>query len=124
MRVIAWLRMVNCDHVSDDCHFYQDSVFQLQWILPVYPALLASIFKDHFKCKQILDLAAFTSFVLQLFTVNRLSVVLIAVIYCPPKHDDDFTSEFADYLSSFTLQYERILIVGDFNFHICCEESL
>lgn len=51
------------------------------------------------------------------------SLVLIAVIDRPPEHNDHFISEFANFLSCFILQYERILIVGDFNIHICCEDQ-
>lgn len=84
---------------------------------------MASLFKDRFKCKQLLNFPVFTSFELQLFTLNNPSLVLVAVIYRPPKYHDKFISEFADFLSSFFLQYERILIVGDFNIHICCNDK-
>ena len=84
---------------------------------------VASLFNDSFKCKLISDYDSHNSFELQLFTINKPSVVLIAVIYRPPKYNDNFISEFADFLSRFTLHYEKILIVGDFNIHICCEDK-
>lgn len=83
---------------------------------------VASLFNDSFQCKQVLDGAAFASFELQLFTINN-PVILLAVIYRPPKHNNNFISEFADFLSRFILQYDKILIVGDFNIHICCGDK-
>lgn len=59
---------------------------------------VASLFNDRFKCELISYGDPYTSFELQLFTVNRPSVVLIAVIYRPPKYNDNFISEFADFL--------------------------
>lgn len=59
----------------------------------------------------------------QLFTINNPTLVLIAVIDRPPKHNKHVISEFANLLSCFILRYERILIVGDFNIHICCEDK-
>lgn len=84
---------------------------------------MATIFKDSFKCKQVINTASFTSFEHQLFPINNPSLVLVAVIYRPPKHSEHFIAEFADFLSCFILYYERISIVGDFNIHICCEDK-
>lgn len=50
-------------------------------------------------------------------------MVLIIVIYRPPKYNDLFISEFSDFLTCFIAHYERILIVGDFNIHLCCEDK-
>lgn len=35
----------------------------------------------------------------------------------------NFISDFVDFLSRFMFHYERILIVGDFNIHICCDNK-
>ncbi len=42
---------------------------------------IASPFLDSFNCKQILVCDSYTSFELQLFTLNKPSVVMITVIY-------------------------------------------
>ncbi len=60
---------------------------------------------------------------MQLFIINKPFIVLTAVIYRPPKYSENFISDFADFLSRFTIHYERILIVGDFNIHICCDDK-
>lgn len=74
------------------------------------------------KCEQIRNSAVFF-LNRNFFTINNPSLVLIAVIDHPPKHNEHFISEFANFLSCFILQYEWILIVGDFNIHICCEDK-
>uniref|UniRef100_A0A669B7W6 Reverse transcriptase domain-containing protein n=1 Tax=Oreochromis niloticus TaxID=8128 RepID=A0A669B7W6_ORENI len=83
---------------------------------------VASIIKSCFKCKQIQSPGVFTSFESQLLILN-CPVVLIIVIYRPPKYNDLFISEFSDFLTCFIVHYERILIVGDFNIHLCCEDK-
>lgn len=64
----------------------------------------------------------FTSFESQLLTLG-CPVVLIIVIYRPPKYNDLFISESSDFLTCFITHYERILIVGDFIIHLCCEDK-
>lgn len=45
------------------------------------------------------------------------------VIYRPPKHNKDFISDFARFLTEIPPKYDRILTVGDFNIHVCCTEK-
>ena len=46
--------------------------------------------------------------------------VIILVIYRPPKPNTAFIQEFAELLSHFMTRYDKILILGDFNIHVCC----
>lgn len=39
----------------------------------------------------------------------------------PPKFNKDFIQDFADFVAGIALKYDRFLIVGDFNIHVCCE---
>lgn len=55
--------------------------------------------------------------------LNRIPSFICAVVYRPPKFVKDFISEFADLLGSVVLRYDRILIVGDFNIHLCCKDD-
>lgn len=34
-----------------------------------------------------------------------------------------FINDFADFLGSICLNYNRLLIVGDFNIYICCKDD-
>lgn len=47
----------------------------------------------------------------------------IAVVYRPPKPNKDFLNEFANFLGDIVLRCDWLLIVGDFNIHICCESN-
>ena len=46
--------------------------------------------------------------------------LFILVIYRSPKPNSDFIQEFAEVLSHFMTRYDKILILGDFNIHVCC----
>ena len=41
----------------------------------------------------------------------------------PPKRISGFIQEFSDLSSVIMLQYDRVLILGDFNMHVCCPSS-
>lgn len=45
---------------------------------------------------------------------------MCAVIYRPLKHSKDFIKDFSDFVAFILTRYDRILIVGDFNVHVCC----
>ncbi len=42
------------------------------------------------------------------------------LVYRPPKPDKDFTKEFSEFVSHIITSYDRLLILGDFNIHVCC----
>lgn len=54
---------------------------------------------------------------LNIFELSRFQTVFCAVIYRPPKY---LINDFSDILSGIMPNYDRILIIGDFNIHICC----
>jgi len=49
--------------------------------------------------------------------------VMIAVVYRPPKPNKDFLNDFAAFLGDIIQIYDRILILGDFNIHVCCPSN-
>ena len=81
---------------------------------------IASVFKSVFHCGQLLS-DTFSSFELQLFEINFPLPVLCAVVYRPPKLNEDFIQDFADFLAGIVVKCDRFLVVGDFNVHVCCE---
>ncbi len=48
--------------------------------------------------------------------LNRFYVL----IYRPPKHNSLFISEFSELLSGIVPLFDEILVIGDFNVHVCC----
>ncbi len=58
-------------------------------------------------------------------SINDKSPVMfvLATVYRPPGHHTDFIKEFADFLSELVLAADKVLIVGDFNFHVDNEKD-
>ncbi len=80
---------------------------------------LAVVFKEKFKCR-LLPLDSFCSFKSQLITLNSFKSVLCVLIYRPPNSHGDFIQEFSELLSAIVPSFDKILILGDFNIHVCC----
>ena len=83
---------------------------------------LAVIFRNNFKCSQ-LSFGCFSSFESLSFLINGKSPILIVLIYRPPNYCPRFLDEFSELLSLIVPQYDRFLIVGDFNMHVCCHSK-
>ncbi len=90
---------------------------------PVFPSQLIigllSIFKDHFICRSVAS-NNYSSFELQLFVLELGDPLLIAVIYRPPKFNTNVLTEFAEFLGDVTPKYDKLLVLADFNVHVCC----
>ncbi len=48
------------------------------------------------------------------------SVLFCALIYRPPNSGSTFISEFSEFFISVAPLYVRMLLLGDFNIHLCC----
>uniref|UniRef100_A0A3B5PWL6 Reverse transcriptase domain-containing protein n=3 Tax=Xiphophorus maculatus TaxID=8083 RepID=A0A3B5PWL6_XIPMA len=83
---------------------------------------LATIFKSSFYCQQS-HIQSFCSFELQAFELKLTEPILCVVIYRPPKFNKDFIHEFSELLAGIAVEHDRILIIGDFNIHICCPDK-
>lgn len=84
---------------------------------------LATVFKLNFECKQLSPSVSYSSFELSLFELGHSPALLCAVVYRPPKYDKDFLNYFSDLLAEIMPRYDQVLMVGDFNIHICCLEK-
>lgn len=84
---------------------------------------LATILRSSFNCQR-LSSESHSSFKLQLFQMNLDCPGLFAVIYQSLKFIKDFIYEFSDFLAGIMPKYNRILILGNFNIHICFFPSL
>ncbi len=83
---------------------------------------LATIFKKCFKCRMC-SFGCDSSFEVQVFKIDLVNPVLCALIYKPPKYNKVFINEFSDFLSTVNSSTDSLLILGDFNIHICCPEK-
>lgn len=61
------------------------------------------------------------AFELSVFKLGCSHPVLCAVIYQPPKFSKDFFNDFSELLAEIMPKY--VLIVGDFNVHVCCPDK-
>jgi len=84
---------------------------------------VATIFKNCFKCKSVTT-DTFSSFQVQLLNVDLNCPMLCALIYRPPTCNKDFIQQFSDFLSDLVTRADRLLILGDFNIHLCCSSKM
>lgn len=83
----------------------------------------AAVYKNDFKCKQCAVCSSFSSFEVILFEVRRADLLLCAVVYRPTKYHKNFLNDFSDFLTWIMPLYDRVLLVGDFNIHVCCPDK-
>lgn len=83
---------------------------------------VASVFKNKFKCR-LITTNTYSSFELQVFVLDNNCSILCAIIYRPPKANQNFISEISEFLAEFLPKFDKILICGDFNIHVCCSAN-
>lgn len=88
----------------------------------LYQYGLASVSKCKYKVRQ-LPCPSYLSDEAQLLEMTASRTSLFVVVYRPPKYNKTFIHEFADLLGSVIFKYDCVLIVGDFNIHICCNDD-
>lgn len=80
---------------------------------------VATACKSTFHCRQ-LSPVTFSSFELNMFELGSSHPVLCAVIYRPPKYNRNFVNDFSEFLAEIMPKYDKVLILGDMNIHVCC----
>lgn len=80
---------------------------------------VATIFRSSLKCQSLL-MAHFRSFEVQLIKLGMENTFACALIYRPPHYNKMFIQEFSEFLNSLVPVDDKLLIVGDFNIHVCC----
>ncbi len=83
---------------------------------------LATVLKDSYLCRS-LSTGTHSCFEVLLFQLSLVNPVVFAVIYRPPNVNKEFLNEFAQFMSEIVTSYDRILILGDFNIHVCCDSK-
>lgn len=83
-----------------------------------------TIFKNSFsvRCRPV-PFCAFSSFEAQLLHLDWNGPILLGVIYRPPLPLQDFIQQFTEFIGNITTSYDRFLLVGDFNIHVCCQSN-
>lgn len=52
-----------------------------------------------------------------------MTPLVYVLIYRPPKPEKGFISECSDFLSHFVSLHDRLLILADFDIHVCCPDG-
>ncbi len=80
---------------------------------------LATVFRNSFKCR-LLSVDASFSFEAQLLKMDLNGPLLCVLVYRPPKVSTTFIHELSEFLSNQVSRCDRLLVLGDFNIHVCC----
>ncbi len=67
--------------------------------------------------------AVYSSFEVQLLRLEWNDPVLLALVYRPPHLVKDFINEFTAFMGDCITKYNNILLLGDFNIHVCCQSK-
>lgn len=82
---------------------------------------LAIITKKNFSSRcRMLPSTKFTSFEVQLLLLDWSEPIVLALIYRPPHLTKGFIAEFTELIGDLITNYDRIILLGDFNVHVCC----
>lgn len=69
------------------------------------------------------NVETFSCFEVQLCRVDLVHPIFCALIYRPPKYGKLFLKEFSDFLASIVPNVDWLLVLGDFNIHVCCPDK-
>lgn len=83
---------------------------------------LASVFKKHYPCRGLMT-SSYRTFEVQLMQPTSTNSLVFALVYRPPQPNKDFLNEFAEFVGDLVTRHDRILILGDFNIHVCCDSK-
>ncbi len=53
-----------------------------------------------------------------MFVITSTSPVYCTVIYRPLKPNSNFLPEFSDFMADVIVRYDKVIMAGDFNFHM------
>lgn len=81
---------------------------------------MAVVFRNQYKIQTIFA-ENFSMFKSQCVLIESPTTPLLCVlVYRPQKPDKDFIKEFSDFISHIITLYDHLLILSDFNIHVCC----
>ncbi len=71
----------------------------------------------------MVPVTSFSSFEAQLLHLDWNGPVCLGAIYRPPHSSKDFIQHFTELIGNIATNYDRFLLVGDFNIHVCCPSN-
>lgn len=78
------------------------------------------VFKQTLNIRPV-SVGSYASFELQWIVLEFDSTaVFCALIYRPPNFDSTFIQEFCEFVTHILPSYDQLLLLGDFNIHVCC----
>ena len=111
----TWLQYADCSQLVELCPPHYECFNQPR--VSGRGGGLVCVYKKNFKCN-LLHFNGFSSFEALTFKLAGSYPILFALIYRPPKSVSGFLAEFSEFLSSIILNYDRVVLCGDFNLHI------
>uniref|UniRef100_A0A8C2BTF1 Reverse transcriptase domain-containing protein n=1 Tax=Cyprinus carpio TaxID=7962 RepID=A0A8C2BTF1_CYPCA len=85
---------------------------------------IATILKNSLSARcRLVPGTAFSSFEAQFLHLNWNGPGCLVVIYRPPHCTKDFIQHFTELIGNIATNYDRFLLVGDFNIHVCCPSN-
>lgn len=99
--------------VPQDCTFYNSPRINR------HGGGLAAVFKCKYIAR-IISVDVYFSFEVQFFQIDLVHPVLCLTISRPPHINNVFLDEFGDLLEGLIPRFDNILVLGDFNIHLCC----
>lgn len=78
---------------------------------------LAIIYREKWRVAPV-TVQVYNSFEVTVCQLSGPTPTIIAALYRPPKHNKDFISELADFLTHLSTVSPNIILVGDFNIHV------
>ncbi|KAK0142789.1 hypothetical protein N1851_019280 [Merluccius polli] len=108
----TWLQGADCNQLVELCPPHYECFNQPR--VSGRGGGLVCVYKKSFKC-HLLHFNGFSSFEALTFKLAGSYPILFALIYRPPKFASSFLAEF---LSSLVLNFDRVVLCGDFNLHV------
>ncbi|KAI2647331.1 Transposable element Tc1 transposase [Labeo rohita] len=74
------------------------------------------------QCRSV-SLDIYTSFEAQLIHFDWNGPICLGLFYHPPHSVKDFLQQFTDFIGNIVTKFDRFLLMGDFNIHVCCQSN-
>lgn len=84
---------------------------------------VAVIYNVNYICTPV-SFGEFSSFEYLAFCLNKRQPTLFILVYRHPKPNGSFITEFSDLISLVMPKNDGVIVLGDFNIHLCCPNNV